>query len=586
MDEETKKKQQSEEPDVLSELEKINKQEEELKQRVVENNAAMEQRKDDLRKAERAGVESAKYSQVFGAKYGLGGGNIAETISESARAATTTYAETKKNETSKESAKPKGETIDLNALKDQGKYEQDKDMLGMAEIKGQGLKWIAETQTYDAYTARQTALSNFKKGVVQGVMDDYFLSTGQLDKVGMEARVDEKVKKPNTSSKALDELKAQGATQIDAPEIPPEDKGALVDMIISSIADMAKNIGGMVSGDAATSVAIASSQTAGEISGERVQAMIARDLANYEQRKEKIRLLNAELMAKHKSDIVAYTSEFEQRASAEERAYQNLRMQSLDMEYNRAMQIMGIYQNVEDLESQAAVAKEAAENQLKRFNRQGEMDVAQHNQSMEMKRQMFNLQVNQARMDAEKLKKQGYLGMEKLLASPGIQFAQIAGVDNIASALHYSINDINTFKPTPEDLKIELAGSNLGGNYFNRVKGLVGKGIDAEGAVRAIRVANTMAMRGYLPKSNLNDAEIIELSKADVSISPDADVQMGQGLPMFSRVANRSNVYFMNVMNSKTMTMYEQAAESYQKMPSSERGANPMPAGFPWGVTE
>lgn len=585
MDEETKKKQQSEEPDVLSELEKINKQEEELKQRLVENNAAMEARKKELEILEgqkkdagfRAVKEGVGYRSGVSLPSGLDSGQPSKDYSQAKQ----------KQKKIIEEAKPKGETIDLNALKDQGKYEQDKDMLGMAEIKGQGLKWIAETQTYDAYTARQTALSNFKKGVVQGVMDDYFLSTGQLDKVGMEARVDEKVKKPNTSSKALDELKAQGATQIEAPEVPPEDKGALVDMIISSIADMAKNIGGMVSGDAATSVAIASSQTAGEISGERVQAMIARDLANYDKRKEKIRLLNAELMAKHKGDIIAYTAEFEKRASAEERAYQNLRMQSLDMEYNRAMQIMGIYQNVEDLESQAAVAKEAAENQLKRFNRKGEMDVAQHNQTMEMKRQMFNLQVNQARMDAEKLKKQGYLGMEKLLASPGIQFAEIAGVDNIASALQYSINDINTFKPTPEDMKIAVAGSNLGGNYFNRVKELASKGlITPEGATRAIRVANTMAMRKKLPKTNLNDAEIIAISQADVSISPDADVEAGESLSMFSPVANRSNVYFMNVMNSKTMTMYEQAAESYQKMPSSERGANPMPASFPWGVTE
>jgi hypothetical protein len=160
----------------------------------------------------------------------------------------------------------------------------------------------------------------------------------------------------------------------------------------------------MVSGDAATSVAIASSQTAGEISGERVQAMIARDLANYDKRKEKIRLLNAELMAKHKSDIVAYTSEFEQRASAEERAYQNLRMQSLDMEYNRAMQIMGIYQSIEEQELQAGITKQAAENQLEQFNQKGEMDVAQHNQAMEMQRQRFNFELLNAKMMAEKLK--------------------------------------------------------------------------------------------------------------------------------------------------------------------------------------
>lgn len=572
-------KQQSEEPDVLSELEKINAEKARLEEEVAKNEArkaelkVLEGQKTDAKwRAQKEGV----YAMSGVAPTGFGSGQPSKDYKKAEQ----------KQEKIIEEAKPKGDVIDLNALKDQGKYEQDKDMLGMTELGKQGLKWTALTQGYEAITKYQEALRNFKNTFAKGMMDDYFLSTGQLDKVGMEARVDEKVKKPNTSSKALDELKAQGATQIEAPEVPPEDKGALVDMIISGIADIAKNIGGMVSGDAATSVAIASSQTAGEISGERVQAMIARDLANYDKRKEKIRLLNAELMAKHKSDIVAYTSEFEQRASAEERAYQNLRMQSLDMEYNRAMQIMGIYQSIEEQEFQAGITKEAAENQLKQFNQKGAMDVAQHDQAIEMKRQMFNLQVNQARMDAEKLKKQGYLGMEKLLASPGIQFAEIAGVDNIASALQYSINDINTFKPTPEDMKIAVAGSNLGGNYFNRVKGLVGKGIDAEGAVRAIRVANTMAMRGYLPKSNLNDAEIIELSKADVSISPDADVQMGQGLPMFSRVANRSNVYFMNVMNSKTMTMYEQGAENYQKMPSKERGANPMPASFPWGVTE
>jgi hypothetical protein len=460
----------------------------------------------------------------------------------------------------------------------------------MAEIKGQGLKWIAETQTYDAYTARQTALSNFKKGVVQGVMDDYFLSTGQLDKVGMEARVDEKVKKPNTSSKALDELKAQGATQIDAPEIPPEDKGALVDMIISSIADMAKNIGGMVSGDAATSVAIASSQTAGEISGERVQAMIARDLANYDQRKEKIRLLNAELMAKHKSDIVAYTSEFEQRASAEERAYQNLRMQSLDMEYNRALQIMGIYQSIEEQEFQAGITKQAAENQLKQFNQKGEMDVAQHNQAIGMQRQRFNFELLNAKMMAEKLKKEKFMYIEQLVNGLGNQMADNFGVNNNATALRWALYDIDAWKgdkTKEEEAKIAENGATVGANYFNKVRSLVANGkMKPEEGANAIRVANTMAMSKYLPKTNMNDEEIIAAGQSSVNISPDADAQIGKSLPMFSKVNNRSNVFFVTSLNNRTKIMYEQAAENYQKMPSSERGANPMPAGFPWGVTE
>ena len=95
-----------------------------------------------------------------------------------------------------------------------------------------------------------------------------------------------------------------------------------------------------------------------------------------------------------------------------------------------------------------------------------------------------------------------------------------------------------------------------------------------------------MAMGKYLPKTNMNDEEIIAAGKSSVSISPDADAKIGESLPMFSRVNNRSNVFFVTSMNNLVKTMYEQGAKSYQKMPSSERGANPMPAGFPWGVTE
>ena len=559
----------------------------------------MEERKAKLRgiDAELEALEGQKRDMIFRARkeatYSMTGvsptGFDSKQTSEDYREADRKQTKIKEDSI-KGDSKPKGKTIDLNALKDQGKYEQDKDMLGMTELGKHELKWTALTQGYEAITKYQEALRNFKNTFAKGVMDDYFLSTGQLDKVGIEARVDEKVKKPNTSSKALDELKAQGATQIEAPEVPPEDKGALVDMIISGIADIAKNIGGMVSGDAATSVAIASSQTAGEISGERVQAMIARDLANYDQRKEKIRLLNAELMAKHKSDIVAYTSEFEQRASAEERAYQNLRMQSLDMEYNRAMQIMGIYQSIEEQELQAGITKQAAENQLEQFNQKGEMDVAQHNQAMEMQRQRFNFELLNAKMMAEKLKKEKFMYIEQLVNGLGNQMANISGVSNNSTALRWALSDIDSWKgdPTSEDeTNIIDNGSVLGSNYFNSVRALVAKGdLTPQEGANAIKVANTMAMSKYLPKTNMNDEEIKAVGKANVNISPDADTQIGKSLPMFSYVGNRSNVYFVTSLNILTKTMYEQAAENYQKMPSSERGANPMPAGFPWGVTE
>jgi len=569
--------QQSKEPDVLTELEKINAEKARLEEEVAKNNAAMEARKDELKAQQ--GKE--------GVLYKIGVATTKEARYRSLDIDEDLVEEEKRRV---KPAKPKGDIIDLNALKDQGKYEQDAEMLGMVGAQKSQLQYIAKAMEWEAWnraeTAQQAAFETFKKGV----LSKYRTVTGELDFEQMEARVDEKVKKPNTSSKALDELKAQGATQIDAPEIPPEDKGALIDMIVSGFADIAKSIGGMVSGDAATSVAIAGSQTAGEISGERVQAMIARDLANYEQRKEKIRLLNAELMAKHKGDIVAYTAEFEQRASAEERAYQNLRMQSLDMEYNRAMQAIGISEQMREKAFNIAIERNQGQNAEIADNNRNRLSLAMHKESYNLQVARFNAEMNEAKMMAEKLTKQKRMYVETLVNGLGNQMANYYGVSNNSSALRWALNDIDTWKgdqTKEEEAKIAESGATVGANYFNKVKSLVAKGnMTAEEGANAIRVANTMAMGKYLPKTNMNDEEIIAAGKSSVSISPDADAKIGESLPMFSRVNNRSNVFFVTSMNNLVKTMYEQGAKSYQKMPSSERGANPMPAGFPWGVTE
>ena len=575
-DENKTQTQQSREPDVLSEMEKINKQKEELKQKIAENNAKMEARKKEL--------ETKK--ENAGALYKIGVGTTKEARYRSLDIDEDLIEEEKK----KTKPQPKGDIIDLNALKDQGKYEQDKEMLGMAGAQKSQLEYTAEAMTWNAWIKAEQAKQDAFDIFVKGVKSKYFTSKGELDFAQMESRVDEKVKKPNTSSKALDELKAQGATQIDAPEIPPEDKGALVDMIVSGFADIAKSIGGMVSGDAATSVAIAGSQTAGEISGERVQAMIARGLANYEQRKEKIRLLNAELMAKHKGDIVAYTAEFEQRASAEERAYQNLRLQSLDMEYNRAMKVIGISEQMRDQIHTIAMERNKGQN-LEQANRnRDELSLAMHKENYDLQVARFNAEMNNAKMMAEKLQKQKRMYVETLVNGIGNQLANIYGVGNNSAALSYALNDIDMWKgdETKEsEAKIVRNGADVGYNYFNRVRQLVANGkMKPEEGANAIRVANTMAMGKYLPKTNMNDEEIIAAGQSSVSISPDADADVGRSLPMFSRVDNRTNVYFLTTLNNLVKTMYEQGANNYNKMPSSERGANPMPASFPWGVTE
>ena len=466
-----------------------------------------------------------------------------------------------------ESTKPKEKPYDWG--KDLGKVQQryiengEIDKLNelnalMASVIG-GQKYVAAS----AFTKQRTDFLKDSLAVteleIKKAKSQYFLTKGEINRAGIEAMGEGMVNKSKTSSKALDQLQEQGAGQLDMEDIPPNDRAVLAQVISTSIADTFKNIFGMVEGGT-TGAATALSDDAGVVGYQQAATMLATNVAESRARKDKVAMINFELEEKWKGDVVKAMSEFENRASVEERFYQTQRMSAIAMEYSHAFKLLGMEQRMLEMEGNIRGSMDTDRTNVSRTNASGQNQIkaAKIRAMGAVRAQMI------ARDRADKVERDRRItGLRSLVG---------AGVNMAATGIpwtHLAGSVVHTYSIIPEkslhgqDSGIGNAAAGRGADIINKIQRMVSNGMTPKQANVAVNNVLMMADKGYLP-NNMSDEFIGVIS--DEAILPNTEYQIIMASkPNLVGGFTKSGNFAPSVMNMTIMQLLSAKGSQYYK---------------------
>lgn len=430
---------------------------------------------------------------------------------------------------------------------------------------------------YNGLKAAKQAELDYRNTVIKDKMSAYWLANGDLNTGSIEAKVSKLIgDKPETSSGALDQLKANGAGQMDMPDLPETDKAAMTEMIISSLADTGKNIALMLGGGQNMQAA-ALATSASERSFESASNWMAMDLANYKQKKDKVTALNFELAEKYKGDIINMTAEFEQRASADERAYNQLRIKATLQEYDTAWKIMGMDKASLDRIGQIGIEIDNAKNRVEEINTGRQQQVELENARLRQAIGANIAAIDKALMAERKLRIAGVADMVK----------KMKGLDGhgINGSLHSLWFTNQLMNLDPSDSPIISAGSNAGLRAFANIRRVVQQGGDftPDNGNQAVENLAILAQKKLIP-NNFNDETIKTLGTTKLDMSMSADVISAntkldlQALPE----NNSTHVYFVGSLLNAAGSALE--VDANDKVQTAKNTKSELMKSNPYGI--
>ena len=508
----------------------------------------------------------------FGGVGSSGFGDMAKAIKETSKTSTDIDTpEEKARELEDEALKNRYEQIgkDITALAQRVDAEGDPDMAKqfyglLASFMDGNKAALVKFSTAKRQEALD-AMQAFRQSTIDSTLDDYFLANGQLNMVGIENRAANRVKKTETSSKALDELKRQGAGSFDLEEIPRRDRAVLANVITTTVADAFKNIFGMVQGGT-TQIATATTDNASVRGYEEAAAMLSEDVARSQSRKDKVAMVNFELQQKYNGKMIEALSEFEQRAELNERAYQSQRLQQINLEYGRAFLVLGMKQQSLRTEAELQTSMEATKNREKEVNA-GFINAQKIANKQALARAYTSLVARDRAKSLERSKK--LTGLYQTVKN-STNFDAVMPLTPYADA-----NVIRMSQVSDETLAggngVRGAGTSLGSTVLSRVKEMVADGMPHKDAVRAIQNIILMGQNNMLPRNLTNEA-LRQLGTT--LIQPSTDIQaIVSGSPLiknnFVKTDNSTAIF----MNNTIITVLANGSANYMKQTKKGKGS-------------
>jgi hypothetical protein len=360
-------------------------------------------------------------------------------------------------------------------------------MIGAIAAAGRGYNAKALSFEYEGINAAIAQAEMNKRMIVDQHLSSYFTAKGNFNMAQMYRRVDDKLQKPTTSRGALDKLEAHGAHQFDIPEMPDDDKAILVEMITSSIGQMAMNVSALAMGGQDT-VAAGLAEAPLQTTMDRVSTMLTYDVAQHREKKEKIKNLNQELEMKYQDNMLMMLADFEARADADERAYQTTRLNMIEAEIERGYRALGL-----KLEADRYVGEmKRARSDMK--NLETQINTGEENKARGISAQMRNSAINatgqmlRAHQQAEELKfKLNLAGFDKLPLEPLFN----AGVGTATGAARKAMNGISRLDPDATDTQGQQRnGGMLAGQTISTINEALEKGDITE--TQAGRIINNL----------------------------------------------------------------------------------------------
>jgi hypothetical protein len=376
-----------------------------------------------------------------------------------------------------------------------------------AEFELEGHKRFIASQM----SLRDTQISNLKSA--------YFMANGDLDMAAIESRVGRMVDKPETSKQALEALMAKGAGQMDAPEMDRSDIGAIVEMAVASIGDIITNASAIAEGGQSL-IARATTDPSSTQAFANAATMLATDVAVFREKKEDVKKLNFALRQKHEDDIIGLMSEFEQRATADERAYQQMKLQTTMHEVANAYRVLGIDMDIQNMIGQVDMGMDILRNSRNAEEARGRMAVDQFNAQEWNRMAAVATQLNEARDHAIKIEKEkrlaGFMPAVEsinLLSAMGLDTAAVRG--GLNAVANMPINESNT--------AIIGGAENMSGRIWNITQDLIRQ--ERLIPQQANNVINNISALGAdnIGLSNITEDSVMAI--ADRKIATNADAQ-------------------------------------------------------------
>ncbi len=229
-------------------------------------------------------------------------------------------------------------------LADGGKVNLD----GLSPANQKLLQYLSmgspEKMRYDFAHEKQQQkdISELRQAVQQNVLSAYATSGGQFDWDKATSMAEDRITKGPTSRGALDKLQKDGPMQMQMPEMPDRDRDKLANIISTTVAGLVQGISMGASG---TKVASATPQ-AGLQQQVQFGQMLAQDIETVRAKRERVKEMNFMLEKEHDGNVLKALADFENRADASERMYQNQKLAEVNRMVDRYDKWYGVDQQL------------------------------------------------------------------------------------------------------------------------------------------------------------------------------------------------------------------------------------------------
>lgn len=384
----------------------------------------------------------------------------------------------------------------------------------------------------------------------------YWLGNGKLNYAQMAGNAKKMIgEKGDTRRAGLDKLVEDGAPQVELPPIPDDAQAYLAEMVTGMLGSIVQNSIAIGKGGS-TLVAKATTEDPGQKVTDRVAAMMTTDVAQHRDKVEKIRLLNEELRIKHQGDVLAAMVDFDNRAAADERAYNQMRFQAMGVEMANAYKILDM--EVEAKNTLANISKfiEAQTNAHEQYEDKQDLYVKSFNANaanaarLEKARQVGDQLALRDKVEYMR-QKNLYVPYKDVLNNLPIMTGK--GVSAATGSLDWIISMKPYVENNPGNVQNFAFGKNKGVEVNARIDRLP---IPPEQKIIAKNNV-LVAAQNLFTADNLTDDALTKLGSREIRMSPAGkEIESGGELmTLFTRRSDKEISYVLGLMDGSLRQM-------------------------------
>ncbi len=374
---------------------------------------------------------------------------------------------------------------------------------------------ISKLKEKNAYVEQMGKLhQNIKKNF----LDQYQTSQGNFSPEAAMAEAESRVQKPQVTGTALEQAKERGPLQMETPQIKDKDAQVIAQAITSSFAGAVESIAapaaGVEYGQAVTT------PTSSEVLLKSAN-MINSDIQQFEEKKQKVELINLRLMHNYRNNIDRMQQEYDKRLDTAERMYQKTKLAEFENIVSRYDRYTTLATKLKEAELTGKIQNLTQEEANKRWTASQEIQRKKFNTSQRNKLKIAN---QRRAMKLWEIKiRQRQLARKRQMKNMPDMSERIAAFNRMTGVSFNLTHDATNKAMQVMMQNPQLSGfNNVANEYVNNFVGIL-REYEPEEVQTAITNMIKVADKGFLFNS-INEETLNDLSKKEFSIGGAGDV--------------------------------------------------------------